>query len=86
MDKEQIDALFNRFEEACYIHEGVECWSARELQVILGYARWENFKVALERARKACEGSGAKVGTIFVMSRKWLVWAVARNDLSKTWR
>jgi DNA-damage-inducible protein D len=27
----------------------------------LGYARWENFKVALERARKACEGSGAKV-------------------------
>jgi DNA-damage-inducible protein D len=39
----------------------VECWSARELQPILGYARWENFKVALERAQKACEGSGAAV-------------------------
>ena len=84
MDKEQIDALFNRFEEACYIHEGVECWSARELQVILGYARWENFKVALERARKACEGSGAKVGTIFVMSRKWSRSVPGPNVLLKT--
>ncbi|HEX2617837.1 MAG TPA: DNA damage-inducible protein D [Flavobacteriales bacterium] len=58
MDREHIDELFTRFEEACYIHVGVECWSARELQEILGYARWENFKVVLERARKACEGSG----------------------------
>ncbi|MBL0128800.1 MAG: DNA damage-inducible protein D [Flavobacteriales bacterium] len=61
MDRERIEALFNRFEDACYIHEGVECWSARELQEILGYARWENFKVALGRARKACEGSGAGI-------------------------
>jgi hypothetical protein len=34
---------------------------ARELQGILGCARWENFRVALERARKACEASGRKV-------------------------
>lgn len=61
MDRERIAALFNRFEDACYIHEGVEYWSARELQEILGYARWENFKVALGRARKACEGSGAGI-------------------------
>lgn len=61
MDREQINELFKRFEEACYIHSGVECWSARELQTILGYARWENFKVVLDRARKACEGSGAGV-------------------------
>ncbi|MFN6114424.1 MAG: BRO family protein, partial [Flavobacteriales bacterium] len=25
---------------------------------MLGYARWENFKVAMERARKSCEASG----------------------------
>ncbi|MBS1938631.1 MAG: DNA damage-inducible protein D [Bacteroidetes bacterium] len=61
MDKEQINALFNRFEDACYLHEGVECWSARELQEILGYSRWENFKVAMERGRKACEVSDNKV-------------------------
>lgn len=61
MNKERINELFARFEEGRYVHEGVECWSARELQPILGYARWENFRVALERARKACEGSGAAV-------------------------
>lgn len=61
MNKERINALFIQFEEACYLHEGVEHWSARELQGILGYARWENFRVALERARKACEASGSKV-------------------------
>ncbi len=61
MNKEQITGLFRRFEEACYLHEGVECWSARELQVILGYARWENFRVAVERARKSCDASGYRI-------------------------
>lgn len=61
MNKEQITELFRRFEEACYLHEGVECWSARELQVILGYARWENFRVAVERARKSCDASGYRI-------------------------
>lgn len=31
-------------------HEQVEIWFARELQPILGYARWENFLVAIYRA------------------------------------
>ena len=61
MDKEQIGELYARFEEACYIHGAVECWSARELQTILGYVRWENFKVVLDRARRACEGSDNRV-------------------------
>ena len=61
MDKEQIGELYARFEEACYIYGAVECWRARELQTILGYDRWENFKVVLDRARKACEGSDNRV-------------------------
>lgn len=61
MNREQIHALFERFEGARYVHEGLEYWTARELQGILGYVRWENFRVAMERARKACEGSGAEV-------------------------
>ncbi len=61
MKKEQITELLQCFEEARYDHQGVECWSARELQSILGYARWENFRLAVDRARKACEGSGAAV-------------------------
>ncbi len=61
MKKEQIADLFGKFESACYIYEGIECWSARELQPILGYARWENFMNALDKARKACENAGEVV-------------------------
>jgi DNA-damage-inducible protein D len=75
MNKEQVTALFTRFEDARYVHEGVEYWSARELQSILGYVRWENFKVALERARKACEGSGAVVLDHFRDVTKMIVLA-----------
>lgn len=34
--------------------EQVEIWFARELQVVLGYARWENFLVAISRAVESC--------------------------------
>ena len=61
MKKELIADLFGKFESACYIYEGIECWSARELQPILGYSRWENFMNALEKARKACENAGEVV-------------------------
>jgi len=35
--------------------EGNEFWSARELQVILGYTKWENFKKVVEKAMLACK-------------------------------
>lgn len=38
MKKELIDDLFKKFENACYILEGIECWSARELQSIFNYS------------------------------------------------
>jgi len=60
MKKELIEALFQKFEEAAYLHESVECWSARELQVILGYSKWNNFLHAIEKAKSACEGAGQK--------------------------
>ncbi|MBP0006247.1 MAG: hypothetical protein J7642_21435 [Cyanobacteria bacterium SBC] len=37
---------------------GNEFWSARELQPLLGYARWQKFKAAIERAIAACHNSG----------------------------
>ena len=43
MKEEIIAKLFEKFEDVCYIYNGVECWSARELQEILGYAQWRNF-------------------------------------------
>lgn len=35
--------------------EQVEIWFARELQSVLGYARWENFLVAIKRAVESCK-------------------------------
>lgn len=61
MKKELITELFQQFEQACYEYNGIECWSARELQSILGYLRWENFTNAIDKAKKACENAGGKL-------------------------
>ncbi|MBI3168854.1 MAG: DNA damage-inducible protein D [Chloroflexi bacterium] len=61
MKQELIAELFQRFEEVCYLYEENECWSARDLQEILGYAKWDNFKNAIEKAKTACENAGVPV-------------------------
>lgn len=61
MKKEQIQQLFERFEQACYEYKGIECWSARELQEILGYTKWDNFLNVLDKAKKACITAGGAV-------------------------
>lgn len=72
MKKELIDELFQKFEAACYRLEDIECWSARELQVILGYADWRNFLHAIDKAKNACEGAGEKVEHHFVDVNKMI--------------
>lgn len=37
---------------------GVEFWMGRQIQPILGYARWENLEEAIERARMSCTSTG----------------------------
>ena len=36
----------------------MDVWFARELQSLLGYARWENFQVAINRAIDSCKTQG----------------------------
>lgn len=36
-------------------NDQVEIWFARDLQSILGYARWENFVVAINRTVESCK-------------------------------
>lgn len=45
--------------------EKIEVWFARELQELLGYARWENFTVAIGRAVEACKSQGINIGDHF---------------------
>lgn len=37
---------------------GSEFWSARDLQPLLGYEKWERFDEAIQRAMVACQNSG----------------------------
>ena len=43
----------------------IEVWYARELQQVLGYARWENFVVAIGRAMESCKTLGVNVDDHF---------------------
>ena len=61
MKKEQIIVLFEKFENACYTHNSLECWSARELQDILSYTKWSNFLNVIDKAKKSCENAGVIV-------------------------
>ena len=61
MDKQRIQQYKTSFDSiARYINnendsEHVEVWFARDLQSILGYVRWENFIVAIQRAVDSCK-------------------------------
>lgn len=59
MDK-QLQTLQTNLETAAQRTdtEGIEFWFARDLQAPLGYARWENFQTAINRAINSCETSG----------------------------
>lgn len=72
MKKEQIRALFARFERAAYLFEGIECWSARDLQEIFGYSEWRNFVKVTEKAKESCIQAGESVPDHFVEVNKMI--------------
>jgi len=65
MKKELIQELLLKFENACYDFDGIECWSARELQEVFGYSQWRNFLNAIEKAKKSCENAGESIAERF---------------------
>jgi len=70
MKSEEIKDLFLKFEEAASALEGVECWSARELQELLGYSKWENFEKVIIKAKDACKNVGEEIEYHFPDVRK----------------
>ena len=71
MDKNSILQYKNQFDsitrhiESEDAKEQIEVWFARELQTILGYARWENFLVAIHRAVASCKSQQINVDDHF---------------------
>ena len=61
LKSEEIKALFAQFENASAEIEGIECWSARELQTLLGYTQWRNFLNIIDKAKDACRNAGENV-------------------------
>ena len=70
MKKEIISELYSAFEQAALEVDGVECWSARELQKLLGYSKWENFTNVISKAKIACENVGHNISDHFPDVRK----------------
>ena len=63
MDKKRIEQAKQQFDLVLHKDDesDVEFWYARELMVLLGYERWENFDKAIQRAMDSCEVSGIAV-------------------------
>jgi len=57
MKKEIIVKLQSDFEQAAFEEDGVEYWSARDLQQLLGYSDWRNFLKVILKAKEACTNS-----------------------------
>lgn len=70
MKTEEIKQLFEQFENASTTIEEVECWSARELQKLLGYSKWENFEKVILKAKESCRNAGENISDHFPDIRK----------------
>lgn len=72
MEKEIIAKLHSKFEEIVQINNetGAECWFARDIQSLLGYAKWENFEKVIEKAKISCKNAGLKEEDHFLDIRK----------------
>lgn len=60
MNKDIIHQMKNHLDSLAQIvkEEKIEFWFARDLQELLGYARWENFITAINRSIESCRSIG----------------------------
>lgn len=65
MKSEEIKQQVAAFEVAMQIVDDIECWSARDLQLLLGYSKWENFEKVISKAKEACSNAGGDIGDHF---------------------
>ena len=82
MKKDDIQALFKSFEDAKCMIDDTECWSARDLQKLLGYSLWQNFTNVISKAKAACENVGQPVTDHFIdVNKKVELGSGAQRDI-----
>jgi DNA-damage-inducible protein D len=52
---------------------GADYWFARDIQVMMGYTDWDNFRSTIDKARMSCESVGANPSQHFGDTTKMLV-------------
>ena len=89
MKKEDIQALFQNFEDAVCTIDDTECWSARDMQKLLGYSLWQNFTNVISKAKAACENVGQPVPDHFIDVNKMIMAGKGArrevDDVMLTW-
>ena len=73
MKKEEIQVLFQSYEDAVCLIDDTECWSARELQQLLGYSLWQNFSKVIAKAKESCQTVGQEIGDHFIDVNKMII-------------
>ncbi|MDR0814889.1 MAG: DNA damage-inducible protein D [Bacteroidales bacterium] len=61
MKTDEVQKLFSQFEAVASEYNGLECWSARELQSLLGYTQWRNFVGIIDRAKETCKNTSVGI-------------------------
>ncbi len=57
MNAQKIQQYREAFEAAVQEHDDIEFWFARDLQQLLGYAKWSRFTGVIQKAIEACKNS-----------------------------
>ena len=71
MDTLIINVMSKDFNNSVYISDdGIEFWYARDLQKILGYAKWDKFLSVVNKAIESCETTGFNASDHFLQVGK----------------
>ena len=73
-EKEKLIELKNKFDSIVNTEEkeNVEFWYARDLQIQLGYTKWQNFLIVIKKAMISCESAGINVNDHFAEVSKMI--------------
>ena len=84
---EELDKNNKSFEDIKHIDEnGIECWYARELQIVLNYKEWRKFENVINKAKEACKNSDISVFDCFVDVDKSIISGKGRKSIIKDYK